>query len=158
MTNILWLLELLPQYTFTHLLIHLSISFLGTSVTVDVGDQLTPLTQVGGVGLSRSVCWLLLSWWLAQGQSQVSEFIISYRLCDFWEREYCYPSGIEQGSIQDGAPATVLTSPETNIGTGESWEINWALLISFDVKLNKIAKLTLHFRVIETNKYSLSLK
>lgn len=36
-------------------------------------------------------------------------------LCDFWEREYDHPPGTEPGSMQAGAAATVLTSPEAKI-------------------------------------------
>lgn len=49
-------------------------------------------------------------------------------------REYCHPSGAQPGSTQTGAAATILTSSEAETVAEGSWEINWALLISFDVK------------------------
>lgn len=39
-------------------------------------------------------------------------------LCDFWEREHCYLSGVEQEDTQAGASASVLT-PEASTGAEE---------------------------------------
>lgn len=72
----LWVSEVLPQGAFTHWHLHPFPSKECPLPTLSLCGSMKPTNHTSGPGwwegLSRSVSWLLLSWWLAQGLSRES--------------------------------------------------------------------------------------